>query len=186
MYQIVNYYQENIREIEEFKLASRTLWNDHISYTRNAIVSILSGLPDVAAISARLIKNQEDIGTFLTPYYPVDQVATLVDLLKQHITIAVDVVNAVEGAESLWRANGNSIVAHLQMMNPMFWPASLMGPLWTAHLDMTIAQVNARKSQAWTDDIDAYDMNHQHMNRFSDLFAFGVIYQNMYKFCLIG
>lgn len=186
MYQIVNYYQENVQAITDFKLSSRFLWDDHISYTRNAIVSILSGLPDINTISLRLNKNQEDIGDFIKPYYSTQQVSTFVDLLKQHISIAVDVVNGVEGAEEMWRTNGDNITSQMQQMNPMFWPVSLTSPIWSEHLDMTIAQVTARKNELWNDDISFYDSNHQHISRFADLFSNGVIYQNIGQFCLGG
>lgn len=184
MYQIVNCYHENTKTITEFKAASRFLWDDHVSYTRNAIVSILSVLPDLDAISARLIRNQEDIGTFISPYYSTMQVDTFVNLLKQHINIAVDVVEGKEGAESSWRSNGNDLVSYMNEMNPMFWPETYIGPMWTDHLNMTIAQVTSRKSELWGDDIKVYDLNHQHMSKFSDLFSTGVIYQNIDNFCL--
>lgn len=185
MYQIVKYYQENSQAIDEFRAASRFLWDDHVSYTRNAIVSILADLPDADAISLRLIQNQEDIGSFIAPYYSIQQTSMLVDLLTNHITIAVEVIKGTEGAEASWRANGNELVMQMYRMNPQFWPMSITSSFWTRHLDMTIEQINARKAETWQYDIAAYDLNHQHMNKFSDLFSNGVIYQNIDKFCIM-
>lgn len=184
MYQIVNYYHENHQKILNYKLQSRFLWEDHISYTRNAIVSILSNLPDGEAVGQRLLKNQKDIGTFISPYYSTQDVSHFVDLLKQHIVIAVDVVEGKTGAEAHWRMNGRDIVNYMQQMNRVFWPTSVTDPMWTKHLDLTIAQVDARTNSLWQQDIDAYDSNHDHMSKFADLFANGVVYQNMDKFCL--
>lgn len=183
MYQIINYYQENNQKITDYKLESRFLWDDHVGYTRNAIISILSELPDVEIISQRLIKNQEDIGTFVSPYYSVETVQGYVDLLKNHIIIATDVIKGVEGAEDQWRINGNEIVNYMHSMNRIFWPAYVVGPMWSKHLDLTIDQVNARNNSMWNDDIKAYDENHIHMSEFSDLFSTGIIYQNMDMFC---
>ena len=185
MYQIINHYRENSYLTSDFRLKSRVLWTDHVSYTRNAITSIIATLSDVGAVSARLIKNQEDIGTFISPYYSTQEVFTLVDLLKTHITIAVDVVNEVEGAEANWRMNGNDIVMQMSHMNKLFWPVSSISPMWTTHLDLTIEQIKARKKSEWDIDIAAYDRNHSHMLKFSDVFSDGIVYQNMDKFCIM-
>lgn len=183
MYQIINSYHEDNEKITDYKLRSQFLWSDHVGYTRNAIVSILSELPDVDSISQRLLKNQEDIGIFISPYYSTEQVSTYVDLLKQHIIIATDVIKGVEGSEKQWRMNGRDIVNYMNRMNKMFWPISIIGPMWSRHLNLTIAQVNARNNAMWDNDIEVYDENHNHMSEFSDLFSTGIIYQNMDMFC---
>src|SRR5512135_678520 len=46
----------------ELRLAMRKLWEDHITYTRNYIISALAGLEDVGKIAERLLRNQDDIG----------------------------------------------------------------------------------------------------------------------------
>lgn len=183
MYQIVNYYQENNQKILDCRLMSRFLWDDHIVYTRNVIISVLAKLPDSDAVSQRLIKNQEDIGAFMSPYYSTDRIITFVNLLKQHITIAADVINSVEGSKDAWRMNGNDIVNYLYQLNRMFWPISVTGPMWTKHLDLTIAQVDARKNSMWDNDVAAYDENHTCMSEFADVISNGIIYQNMDMFC---
>ena len=47
----------------------RKLWEDHITYTRGYIVSALADLPDTNAVATRLLKNQDDIGDAIKPYY---------------------------------------------------------------------------------------------------------------------
>lgn len=183
MYQIVNYYQENNQKITDYKLKSRFLWDDHIGYTRNVIISILSELSDVDIVSQRLVNNQENIGTFINPYYSTKTVQGYVDLLKIHILIAVDVINGVDGAEDKWRVNGTDIVDYMHEMNRIFWPAHIIGPMWSTHLDLTIAQIDARNNSIWDADIKAYDDNHTHMSEFSDVFSTGIIHQNMDMFC---
>lgn len=183
MYQIINYYQENNQIITDFKLKSRYLWNDHITYTRNAIISIIAGLDDKDDISIRLLKNQEDIGYFISNYYTDSQISRFVNLLKEHIIIAVDVISGVENSETRWRLNGNELVMYMSQMNPSFWSTDIIWPLWSTHMDLTISQSNNRKNQLWSDDIAAYDDNHQCMSEFSDVFSGGIIYQNMDMFC---
>lgn len=177
MFQVTRYYQENNQQIQNFMLVSQNLWLNHIGYTRNAIVSLLAELPDLDAINTVLMRNQEGIGALIAPYYTVDQVNTLVVLLKKHIMMLPDFVNNAEAAEERWRANGDDIVNHLQTINPSFWPTSITGPLWTTHLDETIAEINYRKNSMWDADLDAYYMNIQHINNFSRVFAIGVVQQ---------
>src|SRR6185436_9114971 len=53
----------------ETRASMRKLWEDHITYTRNYIISALGGLGDADAVAARLMKNQEEIGNAIKPFY---------------------------------------------------------------------------------------------------------------------
>src|SRR6185436_8280340 len=56
----------------ELKTAMRKLWEDHITYTRNYIISALGELGDKDAVAKRLLKNQDEIGDAIKPYYGDD------------------------------------------------------------------------------------------------------------------
>src|SRR5947199_2346274 len=45
-----------------FRNAMRVLWEEHVTWTRLAIVSFAGNLPDLRATEARLLRNQRDIG----------------------------------------------------------------------------------------------------------------------------
>src|SRR5688572_21804546 len=68
--------------------AMRKLWEDHITWTRLFIVSEAADLPDKAATTERLLRNQVDIGNAIKPYYGDPAGNKLADLLKDHIMIA--------------------------------------------------------------------------------------------------
>ncbi len=53
----------------EVRMAMRQLWEEHIVYTRNYIISDLADLPDKDAVAQRLLRNQDDIGNAIKPYY---------------------------------------------------------------------------------------------------------------------
>src|SRR3989338_7191573 len=55
-----------------FRLALRELWQYQVTWTRSYVVSVLSGLEDVAVVEDKLIKNQEKIGDAIKPYYGGD------------------------------------------------------------------------------------------------------------------
>ena len=50
-------------------MAMRKLWEDHVTYTRNFIISSLAGLEDAGAVAERLLRNQDDIGNAIKPLY---------------------------------------------------------------------------------------------------------------------
>src|SRR5512147_361633 len=80
--------------------AMRRLWMDHTVYTRLYIVSAFANLPDAQAVAGRLLRNQEDIGNAVVPFYGAAGGKKLTELLKQHIMIAVDVVSAAKAGDN--------------------------------------------------------------------------------------
>ena len=76
-----------------FHDAMRKLWEDHITYTRNVIISFelnepAAGvvLPDLNTVVDRLMQNQVDIGNAIKPYYGEEAGNQLTKLLHEHIT----------------------------------------------------------------------------------------------------
>src|SRR5215831_6522616 len=76
------------------KNALRRLWTDHVVWTRQYIVAALEEAPDAEAAAGRLLRNQEDIGNAVVPFYGEEAGARLTQLLKEHILIAVDTIAA--------------------------------------------------------------------------------------------
>src|SRR5947207_8808752 len=73
------------------KMAMHKLWEDHITYTRNYILSAVAGLPDTESVAKRLLQNQNEIGTAIMPYYGEPAGQKLSALLRNHILIATEV-----------------------------------------------------------------------------------------------
>src|SRR3954464_10484354 len=67
----------------------RKLWEDHITWTRLAIVSFAPGKQERPATETRLLRNQTDIGNAIKPYYGAKAGRQLTALLETHITGAV-------------------------------------------------------------------------------------------------
>jgi len=67
---------------DQLRLDMRKLWEDHITYTRNYIISALADLPDKDAVAARLLRNQDDIGAAVATYYGADAGKKLAALLR--------------------------------------------------------------------------------------------------------
>ena len=168
----------------DLKTGMRTLWEEHITYTRNYIISALADLPDRDTIAERLLSNQDDIGNAIKPYYGEAAGEQLSTLLRDHIVIATEVVGAAKAgnqaqladAQKKWSANGQEIAAFLSGANP-HWPAANLEEMLQQHLDLTSGQVVARLNKNWAADVKAYDDGHVHMLMFADALTDGIAQQ---------
>ena len=180
----------DIQSADGIQLTMRALWEDHITYTRNYIISELAGLPDTDAVSKRLLKNQDDIGAAIKPYYGDDAGNKLASLLKDHILISSKVVKAAKAGnkdqlaarQKEWDQNGNDITEFLNGANPDHWSKSELKDMFQKHLDLTMTEVTSRLEKNWTSDIEAYDQVHAHMFMFADMLADGIVKQFSAKF----
>lgn len=163
----------------------RKLWEDHITWTRLAIISLTTGSPDTEATVGRLLRNQTDIGNAVKPFYGKAAGSELTRQLKQHILIAADVVAAAKAgdatklaeARSRWSKNGNDIANVLASVNPRFWPLGAMRAELRTHLKLTTDEAVARLQGKWDADVAAYDKIHHHALHMSDLLSEGIVKQ---------
>jgi hypothetical protein len=78
----------------------RRLWEDHITWTRLAIISLTTGSPDTEATVGRLLQNQVDIGDAVKPFYGDPAGKELTNQLRTHILIAADVIAAAKAGDA--------------------------------------------------------------------------------------
>jgi hypothetical protein len=173
----------------DFRSGMRKLWEDHIAYTRNFIISALGGLEDTPKIAERLLRNQDDIGDAVKPIYGDEAGKKLSALLRDHILIAADIVKAaksnnsagVEAGEKKWHGNASDIAGFLAAANPK-WPTPELTEMLNKHLEYTTTEVVSRLKKDWASDIKAYDQGHEHMLMFADMLSDGIIKQFPKKF----
>jgi hypothetical protein len=89
----------------------RRLWEDHITWTRLAIVSFAGGLPDLQATETRLLQNQSDIAAAIRPYYGPAASRRLRSLLRDHILGAVALLQAAKASDGAAVMLSDGIVA---------------------------------------------------------------------------
>ena len=163
----------------------RKLWEDHVTWTRLAIVSFLADLPDFERTAGRLLANQDDIGAAIAPYYGQQAGARLTGLLKEHIAGAVDLLKAARAgdeaglarAKDAWYRNGDEIAGFLSHANPRNWPLAAMRAMMRTHLDQTIEEATARLSGDFAADVRAYDEIHRHILVMADALSAGIVKQ---------
>jgi hypothetical protein len=165
----------------------RKLWEDHITWTRLAIIALEGETPDADATVARLLRNQVDIGNAIKPYYGAKAGNALTAELKSHILIAADVIAAAKAgdtakladAQKRWTANADSIAALLHGANPGHWPLATLRAEMHMHLRLTTEEAVAHLQQRWAADVAAYDRVHRHILHMSDLLADGIVAQRL-------
>lgn len=173
-----------------FHDAMRKLWEDHVTWTRLYIVSAVAGLPDAPAAAERLLRNQSDIGDAIKPFYGEAAGARVTALLRPHILIAAELVEAaiagdaarIQDASARWYANSDEIADFLSAANPANWPREALRAEMRHHLDLTLEEALARLRGDWAADIAAYDTVHEHILGMADLLSSGIIRQFPRKF----
>ena len=168
-----------------FRAAMRQLWEDHITWTRLFIVSDAADLPDLGPTTQRLLRNQQDIGDAIKPFYGEAAGQRLTTLLRDHILIAAEILVAaksgnssgVDAASARWYANADEIAEFLNSANPRNWPLDEMRAMMRSHLDLTLAEAVARLHGDYTGDIALYDKVHGQILQMADMLSAGIINQ---------
>ena len=163
----------------------RKLWEDHITWTRLAIVTFAVGSPGFDPTAGRLLQNQADIGDSIKPFYGPAAGNRLTFLLHDHITIAVEILQAAKAgdttafnaANARWYANGNDIADFLAAANPRSWPADVMRADMKEHLDQTLAEAAHELHGEYADSVTDYEAIHAHILMMADQLSAGIIAQ---------
>jgi hypothetical protein len=173
-----------------FRNDMRKLWEDHVTWTRLAIISLTTDSPDTNATVGRLLRNQDDIGGAVAPFYGDAAGDRLTRLLRDHILIAADLVvaakagdqAAVTEAQSRWTANADDIASFLAGANPRFWKLDEMKAMLHEHLRLTTDEALARLQGNWEADVAAYDEIHVQALGMADMLSTGIIRQFPQRF----
>ena len=163
----------------------RALWEQHVTWTRLAIVSFAADLPDLPSTQARLLRNQADIGDAIKPYYGRRAANKLTRLLREHIAGAVDLLAAAKAGEqaklaaakTAWYANGREVADFLSAANRDNWPRNAVRPMMRKHLDQTLDEAVDQLTGRYAAGIREYDAIERHMLEMADTLSSGIIKQ---------
>jgi hypothetical protein len=162
----------------------RKLWTDHVVWTRDYIIAAVGDQPGAKAAANRLMKNQEDIGNAVAKFYGAPAGQQLATLLKEHITIAVDLIKAAKAgdkagqqqADTRWQTNAMQIADFLSRANPN-WPKNTLADMMKKHLSTTTSEVVARLNKDWEADVRAFDEVYEHILHMADALSDGIVKQ---------
>src|ERR687895_1209794 len=179
----------NQTKITELRISLHNLWVEHIVWTRQFVVAAAADQPDASFAAERLLKNQEDIGNAIKQFYG-DQAGNQLTLqLKDHITIAVDLLEAaksgnstaLEEIEDKWYANADEIATLLSAANPN-WTKEDMLNMLNEHLSLTKTEAVARLTGDYATDVTTFDALYQHAVSMADEFTIGIVNQFQERF----
>jgi hypothetical protein len=172
---------------KEFALRQdmRKLWEDHVTWTRLAVISLTSDSPDTEATIGRLLRNQTDIGNAIKPYYGAAAGMQLTRLLREHILIAADLIavarkgdqEGIASEQARWTANADEIATLLSGANPRSWKLGATKAMMHDHLRLTTNEVVARLQRNWAADVRAYDRIHLQALHMADMLSAGLVKQ---------
>jgi uncharacterized protein YukE len=168
-----------------FHDAMRKLWEDHVTWTRLAIVTFAAGYAGFDATAKRLLENQEDIGDAIKPFYGDEAGDQLTALLRDHILIAVEILQAAkagdtdafEEASARWYANAEQIAQFLSAANPQFWPKDTLLAAMNMHLDQTLDEAAHELNGEYERSVGDYEDAHLHILAMADVLSSGIIGQ---------
>ncbi|HEY5773713.1 MAG TPA: hypothetical protein VIS75_13835 [Chitinophagaceae bacterium] len=178
-----------ISKSEQLRMAMHKLWEDHIVWTRNVILNILDDLPGTDQAVNRLLQNQDDIGNAVKPFYGEAGGKELTRLLREHITIAADLLKAAktgnnstfDAANKKWFVNADEISGFLSKANPN-WKLNDLKKMMNDHLTLTTEEAVARLKKDYATDVKAYDKVHEEILMMADMLTDGIIKQFPGKF----
>jgi hypothetical protein len=179
----------NQSKISELRISLHDLWVQHIVWTRQYLVAAAADQPDASFAAERLLKNQEDIGNAIKPFYGEQAGNQLTSQLKDHITIAVDLLEAaksgnsaaLEEIEKKWYANADEIATFLSAANPN-WTKEDMLNMLNEHLSLTKTEAVARLTGDYATDVATFDALYKHAISMGDEFTAGIVEQFQEQF----
>lgn len=162
----------------------KALWEQHVAWTRMAIISIAANLPDLNCVLKRLLRNPKDMANALKPFYGNKNALQFKNLMENHLTIAAQLVEAAKAsntkaaaaAEKKWYANADDIAAFLSSINP-YWSDEDLKAMLYDHLSLTKKEAVARLAGNYARDIALYDKIENQALAMADALTEGIFKQ---------
>ena len=162
----------------------RSLWEQHVQWTRMTILSAAFSLPDASATTARLLRNPSDMGAVMRVFYGDAVANQFTRLIQDHLLIANKLVAAAKAGdtasaaqlEQQWYANADEIAHFLAGINP-YWQEAAVRDMLHMHLALTKAEAVAILSGEYQKSIMLYDQIEQQALGMADALSSGIIAQ---------
>ena len=162
----------------------RRLWNEHVLWTRQFIVSSIFNAPDLQAVTQRLLRNPADFGTVLRPFLGNQATQKFVKLFTDHLLIAAALVDAAKAQDAheydrqrkLWFENAEMIAKLLASVNP-YWKQNEWRDMMFKHLELLEDAVVMILNKEYAEGVAQYDLIQAQALEMADVMAKGIIRQ---------
>jgi hypothetical protein len=177
------------RSSYELARTMQRLWADHAMWARQYIIAAVDERPEAPEAAARWLRVGDDIGRELEQHYPRRTARRVAKLLRQHVMVAVDLIDAARNVDKVkcmdiddvWWNNGEDLVDELCARNEAWSRAELLAQ-WDAMRQQTKDVLAARLEQNFDKDVDAFDQMLTTTTNFADTIADGILRQFADKF----
>ncbi|MBP1756092.1 MAG: hypothetical protein H6Q59_2490 [Firmicutes bacterium] len=162
----------------------RLLWEQHVEWTRMAVMGIVHQLPEADKILQRLLRNATDFANAFAPFYGEDAAKEFERLFTEHITIAGDLVkaimagdnNAVTEADQKWHENADQIAAFMNKVN-RYWREDDWSAMLYEHLDLLASNIENMIAKNYEESINGYDEIEMQAMEMADMMVEGLTMQ---------
>ncbi len=162
----------------------RALWEQHVYWTRLTVNSIVGRLPDEKETTARLLRNPTDFAEALEPLYGTDIANKFAKLLRDHLTIAAELVKTLQAGDSAaaaniqkrWYANAEAIADFLSRINP-YWSKENWKSMLFEHLKLLTQEVMSRHTGNYMENVATNDRIESQALEMADVMTNGIIQQ---------
>ncbi len=184
LYQPYNRSPYNKISFLELNNIIRQLWEEHITWTRLAIISIANSSSDTQLVSNRLLKNATDFGNLFTNFYSPEIAQEFSQLMRDHLSIAADLViaakkqdnNAVIDIDRKWHKNADDIAFFLNSINPN-WSRNEIQQMMYDHLSLTKNEAVAILTSKYAEGIALFDEIEKQALMMADSYINGIAKQ---------
>jgi hypothetical protein len=146
------------------------------------IVDLLDDLPSIDYTIDRLIRSQEQTGNCFRSFFGDVAADNLVALLKEHITITIDLLKLIKTGnttdvtilEDQWAINVENMSILLGTID-QYYSIDELSDIFKTYLILTKYQFIARMDKDYNAEIMYFDMGLNHILRISDCLTNGLI-----------
>lgn len=162
----------------------RKRWTERAVWSRQHLVALVAGSPDAGAAAARLLRNHEDVGASLVPYFGQGVGDALTKLLGEQMELVAKTIAAAKARDEVLLAqldlrgaeNAEAIADLLASANAR-WPfQDVLGLLSRQHA-LLCEQVVARVDKDWDLDARAFDATLVEADAIADLLSDGLAHE---------
>lgn len=160
----IQYLETNIYGTTNLLINLRNLWLDLAIWTRNYMVSIISGFGNANSVGERLYRIPIDFYGRLQMIFGSQRAQGFVNLLSQHIVLMMNTVGSMKNRDNdalnqntqLLYQNSKDIAGYLVGLNP-YWTTTQWNTLLEQYINMTLQEMVALASGDFERDIDIFD-----------------------------
>ncbi len=172
------------QDLQDLRDLFRLLWEQHVNWTRTAVMAIVHDLPETQLILNRLLRNPKDFANALLPFYGQEAANEFEQLLTSHLTIAAEIVKAAKAgdqrtvteANKRWHDNADQIAVLLGSINP-YWNTDDWSAMMNEHLNLLFDNAAQMVAGQFEDSINGFDDIEAQALEMGDVMAEGILMQ---------